>query len=549
MASDHAHPPVVFQTHPDRYRHVELSVDGAIARIALNVQEDGGLRPDDYTLKLNSYDTGVDVELCDAVQRLRFEHPEVACVVITSALQGVFCSGANIFMLGSSAHAFKVNFCKYTNETRLSIEDASAHSGQRYIAALNGVASGGGYELPLACEEIYLVDDRRSAVALPEVPFLGVLPGTGGLTRVVDKRKVRRDRADIFSTLAEGIKGRRAVEWGLVDDVFPASSFDDRVLARAQEIAGAGHAERKGVALPEISATVGDDGSLRYEFVTVTFGPEDRVAHLTLRAPASLPAVPADARDLGASWWPLQAFRELDEALLQLRFNHLGVGLLLLRTQGDPAVVRALDEALLSRQDDWFVREVTLLMKRVLKRLDMTAKTLFALIEEGSCFVGSLYEIALSADRQYQFDEDGVVVGLTGMNFGLLPMGNGLTRLQTRLLGDPAGLAALEAHTAEDLDASAANDLGLITDAFDDIDWEDEIRLVVEERATMSPDALTGMEANLRFAGPETMETKIFGRLTAWQNWIFQRPNAVGPTGALTLYGRPESAEFDYDRT
>ncbi len=549
MAADQPHPSVSFQTHPSQYAHVALSVEGPVARVALNVQEDRGLRPDDYALKLNSYDLGVDIELADAVQRLRFEHPEVTCVVITSAIPGVFCSGANIFMLGSSAHAFKVNFCKYTNETRLYIEDATAHSGQTYIAALNGVASGGGYELPLACEEIYLVDDRRSAVALPEVPFLGVLPGTGGLTRVADKRKIRRDRADIFSTLAEGIKGKRAVEWGLVDGVFPTTKFDDKVQARAVAIADGGRPDRAGIALTPIQAQVDDDGNRTYEFVTLTFGPTPRTAILTMRAPDAVSPLPASPRDLGDAWWALKAFRELDDALLHLRFNHLGTGLVLLRTEGDPKTVLALDEQLLAHQDDWYVKEVTLHMKRVLKRLDLTAKTFFALIEEGSAFAGSLLELALAADRQYMYDEDGVHVALSGMNFGLLPMSNDLTRLQTRFLGDPGHPDALREHIGACLAADDAIDHGLVTEAYDDIEWEDEIRLVVEERASMSPDALTGMEANLRFAGPETMETKIFGRLTAWQNWIFQRPNAVGPTGALTLYGRPESAEFDYDRT
>ena len=549
MAADRPHPSVSFQTHPSRYAHVVLSVEGPIARIALNVQEDRGQRPDDYALKLNSYDVGVDIELADAVQRVRFEHPEVTCVVIASALQGVFCSGANIFMLGSSAHAFKVNFCKYTNETRLYIEDATAHSGQTYIAALNGVASGGGYELPLACEEIYLVDDRRSAVALPEVPFLGVLPGTGGLTRVVDKRKIRRDRADIFSTLAEGIKGKRAVQWGLVDGVFPTTKFDAGVQARAEEIAAGGRPDRTGITLSPVEAEVDDEGNRTYEFVTLTFGPTPRTANLTIRAPNSAAALPDRPRDLGDAWWALKAFREVDDALLHLRFNHLGTGLVLLRTEGDPKTVLAVDEQLLARQDDWYVHEVTLHMKRVLKRLDLTAKTFFCLIEEGSAFAGSLLEVALAADRQYMYDEDGVKIALSGMNFGALPMSNGLTRLQTRFLGDPGHPDALREHAGAAIGADDAMEHGLVTDAYDEIDWEDEIRLAVEERASMSPDALTGMEANLRFAGPETMETKIFGRLTAWQNWIFQRPNAVGPKGALTLYGRPESAEFNYDRT
>ncbi len=550
MAHSDAPPVVVnFETHPDRYTHVRYEIEGPIARLYLDIQEEQGLR-DGYVLKLNSYDLSVDIELADAVRRLRFEHPEVACVIVSSALDGVFCSGANIFMLGSSSHAFKVNFCKFTNETRLEIEDATENSGQTWIAALNGVASGGGYELPLACEEIYLVDDRRSAVALPEVPFLGVLPGTGGLTRVVDKRKVRRDRADVFSTLAEGIKGKRAVEWNLVDGVFPPSKFDDGVMARATEIAGAGHPDREGVALDALAPTVTDD-AITWRHVALTFGPEARVAHLTMTVPDDLPAIPADARDLGADWWPLRAFREWDDALLRLRVNHPDVGLVLVHTRGAVRSVLGLDAQLAARQDDWFVRETVGLMKRVLKRMDVTAKTFFALVEEGSCFAGSLFELTLAADRAYMFEDDDeeVRLALSTLNFGLLPMGNGLTGLQTRFLADPEHAASLQERVGEPLAADDAVDLGLVTDAFDDIDWEDEIRLIVEERATLSPDALTGMEANLRFAGPETLETKIFGRLTAWQNWIFQRPNAVGPKGALTLYGQPETAEFDFNRT
>jgi benzoyl-CoA-dihydrodiol lyase len=536
-----------FETHPSQYKHVRIDVEGPIARLSLNIQEEQGLR-DGYVLKLNSYDLGVDIELADAVQRLRFEHPEVACVIVTSAIEGVFCSGANIFMLGSSSHAFKVNFCKFTNETRLYIEDATAHSGQTWIAALNGVASGGGYELPLACEEIYLVDDRRSAVALPEVPFLGVLPGTGGLTRVVDKRKVRRDRADVFSTLAEGIKGKKAVKWNLVDGVFPTSKFDEKVAERAAVIAGEGHPERTGIPLTPLKPTITDE-SITYRHVQLRFGPEDRVAHLDLTLPASLPDIPADARELGADWFTLRGWREFDDALLRLRVNHPDIGVVNVRVLGDPKVAQRHDEQLLARQDDWFVREVTGNIKRVLKRMDVTAKTFFALIEEGTAFVGSFFEMTLAADRSYMFEEDGVTVGLTAMNFGPLPMGNGLTGLQTRFLGDPSHPESLRAQSGELLDSDEAMDAGLVTDAFDDIDWEDEIRLVIEERASMSPDALTGMEANLRFAGPETLETKIFGRLTAWQNWIFQRPNAVGPRGALTLYGQPETAEFDFNRT
>jgi len=541
-------PVVHFETHPSQYKHLRIETSGGVAKLLIAIDEDRGMRPDDYTLKLNSYDLSVDIELADAVQRLRFEHPEVSCVVVTSDLDGVFSSGANIFMLGTSAHAFKVNFCKFTNETRLYMEDASAHSGQRYIAGLNGVASGGGYELPLACEEIYLVDDRRSAVALPEVPFLGVLPGTGGLTRVVDKRKVRRDRADIFSTLAEGIKGKKAVQWNLVDGIFPPSTFDAKVIERAEQIAAGGHPGRKGVTLTELAPTVTDE-AITYRHVTLSFGPEDRTAHLTLTVPDSLPAIPDQASDLGANWWSLRAFRELDDALLRLRVNHPTIGLVLLHTQGDVQTVLDNDAALVAKKDDWFVGEVLLHMKRVLKRLDLTAKTFFAMIDEGSCFAGSLFELTLAADRSYMFEEDGVALALSELNFGALPMSNDITRLQCRFLADPEHTTALADQGGEHLDADTAMDLGLVTDAFDDIDWEDEIRLIVEERATMSPDALTGMEANLRFAGPETMETKIFGRLTAWQNWIFQRPNAVGPKGALTLYGQPETAEYDYNRT
>ena len=541
-------PVVHFETHPSQYKHLRIETSGGVAKLLIAIDENCGMRPDDYTLKLNSYDLSVDIELADAVQRLRFEHPEVSCVVVTSDLDGVFSSGANIFMLGTSAHAFKVNFCKFTNETRLYMEDASAHSGQRYIAGLNGVASGGGYELPLACEEIYLVDDRRSAVALPEVPFLGVLPGTGGLTRVVDKRMVRRDRADVFSTLAEGIKGKKAVQWNLVDGIFPPSTFDAKVMERAEEIAAGGHPGRSGVALTELAPTVTDE-AITYRHVTLNFGPEDRTAHLTLTVPDSLPEIPDQASDLGADWWSLRAFRELDDALLRLRVNHPAIGLVLLHTQGNVQTVLDNDAALVAKKDDWFVGEVLLHMKRVLKRLDLTAKTFFAMIDEGSCFAGSLVELTLAADRSYMFEEDGVEIALSELNFGTLPMSNDITRLQCRFLADPEHAASLAEQAGDRLDADTAMDLGLVTDAFDDIDWEDEIRLIVEERATMSPDALTGMEANLRFAGPETMETKIFGRLTAWQNWIFQRPNAVGPKGALTLYGQPETAEYDYNRT
>lgn len=547
MAESHAPaPPVVFQTSPDRYRHIRLSVDGAIARILLDVQEDGGLRPG-YVLKLNSYDLGVDIELADAVQRLRFEHPEVSCVVISSAKEGIFSSGANIFMLSSSSHAFKVNFCKYTNETRLSIEDASQHSGQRYVAALNGIASGGGYELPLACEEIYLVDDRRSAVALPEVPYLGVLPGTGGLTRVVDKRRVRRDRADVFCTLAEGIKGRRAKDWGLVDEVFPTTRFQDGVQAKAVAIAGAGHPECAGQGVhldPIVAEQVGD--TLRYRHVTLSLDKGRRMATLCLRGPSASDVLPERTWEGGADLWALRAFRELDDAILQLRFNHLDIGLVLLRTEGDAAQVLRVDAELLARKD-WFAREIRLYWRRTLKRLDLSAKTVFALIEGGSCFAGSLVELALAADRIYM-QQDGPEITLSDFNFGPLPMGNGLTRLQSRFYGDATVVDALQADRGP-FDGARAEELGLATASFDDVDWDDEIRLATEERVSLSPDALTGMEASLRFVGPETLETKIFGRLSAWQNWIFQRPNAVGPRGALTLYGQPETATYDWNRT
>ncbi|MBP19840.1 MAG: 2,3-epoxybenzoyl-CoA dihydrolase [Pseudomonadales bacterium] len=535
-----------FEAHPSTYRHIQMEVNGAVATLKLNIQEQSGM-VDGYDLKLNSYDIGVDLELADAVNRLRFEHPEVGSVIITSALDGVFSSGANIFMLGSSSHAFKVNFCKFTNETRLSIEDATAFSGQTYIAALNGIASGGGYELPLACEEIYLVDDRRAAVSLPEVPYLGVLPGTGGLTRVVDKRKVRRDLADIFCTLAEGIKGKRAVKWGLVDAVFPPSKFNEAITERATALADGGHPDRKGVALEALNPTIDEEG-IHYQHVKLLWDETPRTARLELTVPDDITALPEDAATVGCSWFPLQAFREMDDALLRLRFQHPEIGLVLLKTKGAIANVVRLDNEIMARQGHWFVREVLLLMKRVLKRLDMSAKSFFALIDEGSCFAGSLLELALAADRSYMLEEDGVQLAVSPLNGGLLPMGNGLTRLQTRFLNAPEHVDKVLSNT-EPMEAIDAEDAGMVTTAYDGIGWEDELRLAIEERVSMSPDALTGMEANLRYAGPETMETKIFGRLTAWQNWIFQRPNTVGEKGALTLYGEPESAEFDFRRT
>ena len=536
-----------FDTHPDRYKHIRLSFDGPIARLELAIQENKGLRPDDYQLKLNSYDLGVDIELADAVRRLRFEHPEVSCVIVTSALEGTFSAGANIFMLRTSTHGFKVNFCKFTNETRLEMEDATEHSGQTYIAALNGIASGGGYELPLACKEIYLVDDKRSAVSLPEVPYLGVLPGTGGLTRVVDKRKVRPDIADVFCTVAEGVKGKRAVKWGLVDAVWPGSKFADNVAARAKEIAGDGHPDRKGIELPSLEPKV-EDNRVEYRHVTLTIGPEPRTATIEMTIPDDLPDIPADATTLGADWWALRAWRELDDAILRLRFNHPDVGLVLLETRGKHESVRKLDEQLLANREQWFVNEVLHHMKRVLKRTDLTAKTFFAIIDEGSCFTGSFFELALSADRAYMLDGEGVTISLTAMNGGPLPMSNGLSRLQTQFLAEPDKVTEL-LESGDPIEGEDAEAEGLVTFAFDDIDWEDEVRVALEERVSLSPDSLTGMEASLRFAGPETLETKIFGRLSAWQNWIFQRPNAVGSQGALQLYGQPESPQFDWRRT
>ncbi|MEZ6183544.1 MAG: 2,3-epoxybenzoyl-CoA dihydrolase [Planctomycetota bacterium] len=546
MSSKTAPIQVDFETHPSRYTHLQLEVEGAVAWIKIAIQEDKGLR-EGYELKMNSYDLGVDVELADAVQRLRFEHPEVTCVVVTSAQERVFSAGANIFMLASSTHAWKVNFCKYTNETRLYIEDATEHSGQTYVAALNGVASGGGYELPLACEEIYLIDDKSSAVSLPEVPFLGVLPGTGGLTRLVDKRKVRRDLADVFSTLAEGVKGKRAVKWGLVDQTWPTSKWADKVAARAQELAGGGRPDRKGVALDSVAPSE-DEAGLHYRHVELLWGSQPRTCRLLVRGPSADDAQVKDPQAQGADLYALRAFRELDDALLRLRFHYPEIGLVLLETVGDPQRVLDHDAALLAQQDDWFVHEVLHNMKRVLKRLDMTAKSFFALATPGSCFAGSLLELALAGDRTYMLEDDGAQLGISPLNGGALPMGNGLSRLQSRFLKTPEHAAELAGETRL-YGPGDADDAGLVTYLVDELDWDDETRLAIEERVSLSPDALTGMEASLRWAGPETLETKIFGRLTAWQNWIFQRPNAVGSKGALTLYGQPESAQYDFART
>ena len=557
--ADHAAPsePVVFDTHPDRYRHLKLSFEGAVAKLALDIAEDAPLRPG-YQLKLNSYDLGVDIELADAVQRLRFEHPEIRAVVVTSAQPRIFCAGANIYMLGKSTHAFKVNFCKFTNETRLALEEACEESGQHYIAALNGVASGGGYELALACEHIILCDDGNSAVSFPETPLLGVLPGTGGLTRLVDKRKVRRDLADVFSTLAEGVRGKRATEWNLVDAVVPKSKFDEAVLKRANElVASTLEKTGPGVALPPLEGRKFDEEGRRgvsYAHVGLSIDTAARVAEITMLAPEEDPPKSSEEmRKKGGSLWSLQAFRELDAALLELRFNHPTIGLVIVKTRGDMNKVRAHDEALLSFESDWFAKEVLLHQRRVMKRMDLTAKSFFAIADPGSCFAGSLLELALASDRTYaKSGDEQAFVAMSGMNFGPLPMSNGLSRLATRFLGTPAKVDELAPHGekgSEPVDAETALELGLVTFAPDDIDWDDEVRLAIEERVSLSPDALTGMEANLRFAGPETMETKIFARLTAWQNWIFQRPNAVGERGALTMYGQPERPEFDWRRT
>jgi benzoyl-CoA-dihydrodiol lyase len=543
-------PIVSFETHPDRYKHWKLEVDPPIARLVMNVQENQPLRPG-YELKLNSYDLGVDIELQDAIQRLRFEHPDVRCVIVTGGLDRVFCAGANIHMLAGSTHGFKVNFCKFTNETRLSIEDASRHSGQKFLAALNGTCAGGGYELALACDEIVLIDDGNSAVSLPETPLLAVLPGTGGLTRLVDKRKVRRDLADVFCTVAEGVKGKRAKQWGLVDDVVPRSRFDEAVDKRARDLAAASPAaSEKGVALTPLQRTVEDD-RIVYPFVTLEIDRDERVATLTVKGPAGdQPATAEAIRQAGCDWWPFQMFRELDDALLHLRVNEATTGLVLLKTEGDPAAVIAADKALEDHADDWFVGEVRLFIARTLRRLDLTARSFFALIEPGSCFAGTLFELALAADRSYMLDDPDqpTSIALTPMNAGPYPMSHGPTRLEVRYYGEPDRVGELlEGETT--FDPQDAEDAGLVTVVADDIDYEDEVRIAVEERASLSPDALTGMEASLRFPGAENCDSKIFGRLTAWQNWIFQRPNAVGEKGALTLYGKPERPEFDTRRT
>ncbi|NIR31195.1 MAG: benzoyl-CoA-dihydrodiol lyase [Gammaproteobacteria bacterium] len=545
------------QTHPDRYRHWRLNVDGRVATLVLDVQEKEGLDTG-YELKLNSYDLGVDIELDDAVQRLRFEHPEVGAVIIESAKERVFCAGANIRMLGRSTHRHKVNFCKFTNETRLAIEDAGSRSGQSYLCAINGTAAGGGYELALATDYIIMVDDGSTAVSLPELPLLGVLPGTGGLTRVVDKRKVRRDHADFLCTTEEGIKGKRTLEWRLVDELVAPSRFAQTVRERALEAAERSDrpADGTGVALPALERRVEGD-RVGYEHVRASIDREIRAAVITVHGPsAEAPAGVDEIQAQGARFWPLAAARELEDLILHLRFNEPEVGTLVFKSEGEPARVQAYDELLLAHREHWLVREIMLLWQRALKRVDVSAKSLFALVEPDSCFTGTLFELVAAADRSFmldgQFEGDNrppPVVRLTEMNFGPLTMGNGLPRLQVRCLDDESRFAQMHPEIGKDLDAQAAHALGLVTFIPDDIDWEDEVRIALEERASFSPDALTGMEANLRFAGPETLETKIFGRLSAWQNWIFQRPNATGETGALRRYGTGRRPEFDKQRT
>jgi benzoyl-CoA-dihydrodiol lyase len=536
---------IQFETEPSRYRHWKLETSRDRARLTMKVDEAGGLTPG-YALKLNSYDLAVDIELADAITRLRFEHPGVSVVTIDSALDGMFCAGANIFMLAHADHGFKVNFCKFTNETRLAIEDATANSGQRYVAALNGTCSGGGYELALACEEIILVDDRRSAVSLPEIAFLGVLPGTGGLTRLVDKRKMRRDLADVFATLAEGVRGERAVKWGLVDAIAPRSRFNEAVAERVAALVDSKRAGRAGVALDAL-VPAETETEIGYRHLTLRLDRIQRLAELIIEGPQSVAAIPADAAALGADFYPLRLFREIDDALLRLRFNYPEIGLVLIKSAGDLDRVAELDRAIWERQSDWFINETLLLMKRVLKRLDLTAKSFFSIIEPGSCFAGSIFELALAADRIYMKSGADARIATGALNAGALPMGNGLSRLSSRFIADPAHAAALAAGGS--FDAEAALEAGLVTAAPDDLDWEEELRLAISERLSLSPDALTGMEASIRFAGPETMETRIFGRLSAWQNWIFQRPNAIGERGALKLYGQPQSPQFDYRRT
>ena len=535
-----------FRTDPSRYRHWKLAYDGPVAWLTMDVDAGSPLLGG-YELKLNSYDLGVDIELADAVTRLRFEHPEIGAVVLRSGKDGVFCAGANIRMLAKASHGHKVNFCKFTNETRLAIEDACACSGQRYLAAISVGAAGGGYELALTADHIMLIDDRRSAVSFPELPLLAVLPGTGGLTRLTDKRRVRRDRADVFCTAEEGIRGQRALDWRLVDEIVPPSSWATKVGQRARAFAArSDRGNGPGIVLTPLHRETGPD-TMTYPHLKIALDRAGRRATLTILGPDTVPADLAGIHAAGDAFWPLAMARQLDDALLHLRLNEPELGLLVFRSEGDPARVLAADALLDAHADDWLVREITLLLKRTLKRVDMTARSLIALIEPGSCFAGSLAELLWAADRAVMRAED-ATIALSPLNFGPLPMGNDLTRLQTRFLGEPASLDTAKARMGESLNADMAESLGLVTIVHDAIDWDDEVRLLLEERASFSPDALTGLEANLRFAGPETMETRIFGRLTAWQNWIFQRPNAVGDNGSLKRYGSGARPTFDPER-
>ena len=543
--------PVDYRTNPSEYKHWSVSFNGEIATLKLDINEDAGIRPG-YKLKLNSYDLGVDIELHDALQRIRFEHPEVKTVVFTSGKQKIFCSGANIYMLGLSTHAWKVNFCKFTNETRNGIEDSSKYSGLKFLAACNGATAGGGYELALACDEIVLVDDRNSSVSLPEVPLLGVLPGTGGLTRVTDKRKVRRDRADIFCTISEGIRGQRAVEWRLVDEAVKSQQFDERIAQRAADLAKKSDrpSVAKGIEWNKVERTDGEN-SYQYEFVDAVIDPIARTATLTVRAPKEVgPTTPDAMQALGTAWWPLKMTRELDDAILNLRTNHLDIGLWILKTEGDAANVLAVDELLDKNKGHWFVRETLGFMRRTLARIDVSSRSLFALIEPGSCFAGTLAELAFAADRAYMLDsvDEPNAITLSTLNFGAFPMVNDLTRIDARFYENKAEIDAVKAEMGKPLTAADADRLGLVTATPDDLDWDHEVRIAIEERASMSPDALTGLEANLRFGPKETMNTRIFGRLSAWQNWIFFRPNAVGSEGALKLFGSGKKAQFDWNR-
>src|SRR6267143_651977 len=544
---------VDFQTDPSLYKHWRLAFDGPVATLTMDVAEDGGIRPG-YKLKLNSYDLGVDIELHDALQRIRFEHPEIRSVVITSAKSRIFCSGANIYMLGLSSHAWKVNFCKFTNETRNGIEDSSAHSGLKFIAACNGTTAGGGYELALACDELILVDDRSSAVSLPELPLLGVLPGTGGLTRVTDKRKVRRDHADIFCTNPDGVRGQRAKDWRLVDEIVKPQQFAEHIKQRAIKLAEQSDRpfNAEGVALTPLKRT-SDEAGLHYEYADVQWNREARTATITVRAPESVTQHSLEkATAAGANWWPLQMARELDDAILTLRASELDLGLWIIKTAGNPDAVLAIDEFILNHQDNWFVREVLGMMRRTFARIDVTSRSIYAIVEAGSCFAGTLVELALAADRIYMRDtqEGGSSASMTlsKMNFGPLPMVNKLSRMASRFYGDEAQMKALRGEIGKKLSARAALDAGLVTAAPDELDWEDEIRQAIESRAAQSPDALTGLEANLLFGPGETLETRIFGRLSAWQNWIFIRPNAVGASGALKVYGTGAPVKFNWER-